>query len=223
MPRHPRPVIPEVPLHIIQRGNNRQICFFGNADFMVYLDLLGEAAERTSCRIHAYVLMTNHIHLLLTPSDERGPAALMKSLGERYVRYVNRRHGRTGTLWEGRYRSSLVQSEHYLMACQRYIELNPVRADMVADPFQYPWSSYRCNALGEGNGLVTPHELYRQLGDDAEARKLAYRALFEEVLSADTLNDLRQAVHCGVALGNLQFKDHVVKLLNGQPGSDQLV
>lgn len=222
MPRHPRPVIPKVPLHIIQRGNNRQICFFGHSDFIVYLDMLGIAARQAACQVHAYVLMTNHIHLLLTPNDEQGPAALMKSLGERYVRYVNRRYARTGTLWEGRYRSCLVQSERYLMVCQRYIELNPVRASLVIDPFHYPWSSYRCNAHGESNGLVTPHELYSRLGNDAASRTHAYRALFHEVLGAGILKELRQAAHGSLALGDQEFTDHVAKLLK-PPGSDRVV
>jgi putative transposase len=226
MPRHPRPVIPEIPLHIIQRGNNRQTCFFEPTDFMVYLDLLGIASRESGCPVHAYVLMTNHVHLLLTPGDERGPAAMMKSVGERYVRYVNRRYTRTGTLWEGRYRSCLVQSERYLMVCYRYIELNPVRACMVADPQQYLWSSYRCNAHGEHNGLVTPHELYSQLGNDTASRQFAYRALFNDLLSDETLKTLRQASHGGFVLGNLDFADYVTGLLQPKPlkpGSDQLV
>jgi putative transposase len=223
MPRHPRPVIPEVPLHITQRGNNRQICFFGRADFMVYLQLLGVAARQAACQVHAYVLMTNHIHLLLTPNDERGPAVLMKSLGERYVRYVNRRYSRTGTLWEGRYRSCLVQSERYLMECQRYIELNPVRAALVTDPIDYPWSSYRCNAHGDKSPLVAHHELYNRLGHDVASRTVAYRALFDEVLGAAALKQLREATNGSLALGNQEFKDHVVKLLHIPPGSDQVV
>lgn len=226
MPRHPRPVIPEVPLHITQRGNNRQICFFGNADFLAYLDFLRIAARHAACQVHAYVLMTNHIHLLLTPTDELGPATLMKSLGERYVRYVNRRYARTGTLWEGRYRSCLVQSERYLMACQRYIELNPVRAAMVTHPTHYEWSSYRSNAHGAASVLITPHELYNRLGSDGVSRQQAYRALFQEVMSEDTLKKLRCATHGCLALGNQEFMDHVANLIKHPPhppGSDHLV
>ncbi|MDB5936693.1 MAG: transposase, partial [Massilia sp.] len=149
MARAPRPVLPDVPLHITQRGNNRLNCFFGEIDYLVYLELLRAAAQDASCDLHAYVLMTNHVHLLITPKDERGPASLMKSLGERYVQYVNRRYARTGTLWEGRYHSCLVQSERYLMVCQRYIELNPVRAMLADNPARYQWSSFLCNAYGK--------------------------------------------------------------------------
>ncbi len=223
MPRQPRPVIPEIPLQITQRGNNRQICFFDRSDFMVYLDLLRKAAKQSSCQLHAYVLMSNHIHLLVTPSDEAGPGAMMKSLGENYVRYVNRRYERTGGLWEGRYRSCLVQSETYLMVCQRYIELNPVRAGMVAAPFHYHWSSYRCNAHGEVNELVTPHELYLRLGRGSDERIHAYRALFNEVLGGNTMKQLRRATNGGLALGNQSFTDRVQELLKRPPGSDQLV
>ncbi len=148
---------------------------------------------------------------------------MMKSLGERYVRYVNRRYTRTGALWEGRYRSSLVQSERYLMVCHRYIELNPVRARMVAEPNHYPWSSYRCNAHGEASTLVTPHELYCRLGNDVRSRALAYRALFDEALSDDTLKLLRQASQGSFTLGNIEFTDYVANLLKPTPGSDQLV
>lgn len=223
MPRQPRPVIPEVPLHITQRGNNRQVCFFGQSDFLVYLDLLRRAAKQSACKLHAYVLMSNHVHLLVTPSDEIGPAAMMKSVGENYVRYVNRRYARTGGLWEGRYRSCLVQSETYLMVCQRYIELNPVRAGMVVAPIHYQWSSYRCNAHGEVNKLVTPHELYQRLGSALEIRTLAYRALFDEVLSENTMKQLRRATNGGLTLGNQAFTDRVQELLKQTPGSDQLV
>jgi putative transposase len=190
---------------------------------MVYLDLLGRAARQAACQIHAYVLMTNHIHLLLTPTDELGPAALMKSLGERYVKYVNRRYARTGTLWEGRYRSCLVQSERYLMVCQRYIELNPVRANLVSDPVHYPWSSYRCNAHGEEGGLVTPHELYGRLGHDEASRAGAYRELCRQILTEDTLTQVRRATHRSLAFGNRAFADQMVQLLRpitSAPGSD---
>jgi putative transposase len=223
MSRQSRPVVPEIPLHITQRGNNRLRCFFSDSDFMVYLDLLGIAARRTACQIHAYVLMTNHIHLLLTPTDEQGPAAMMKSLGERYVKYVNRRYSRTGTLWEGRYRSCLVQSERYLMVCQRYIELNPVRAKLVNDPFHYPWSSYLRNAHGKECGLVTPHELYSRLGNDKASRESSYRELFSEILTEDTLDQLRRATHRSLAFGNRAFADQMAKQLwpiAGIQGSD---
>lgn len=149
MPRRARLLLPGVPLHIIQRGNNRQACFFGDDDYGFYLDWLTEHARKTGCKVHAYVLMTNHVHLLLSSSKPEGAGALMKALGQRYVQYVNRTYHRSGTLWEGRFRSCLVQEEAYLLACQCYIELNPVRAGMVRRPGDYRWSSYRANGLGE--------------------------------------------------------------------------
>jgi putative transposase len=137
MPRRPRLALPNIPLHIIQRGNNRQACFFANEDYRIYLESLRESAAKTDCRIHAYVLMTNHVHLLLSAECADAPGALMKALGQRYVQYVNRTYRRSGTLWEGRFRSCLTQQETYLLACQRYIELNPVRAGMVTHPAEY--------------------------------------------------------------------------------------
>ena len=143
MPRRPRVVLPHIPLHLIQRGNNRQVCFVADEDYRFYLEWLKEFAGKTGCRVHAYVLMTNHVHLLISADRGESPGVLMKALGQRYVQYFNRTYRRSGTLWEGRYRSCLTQAEDYLLACQRYIELNPVRAGMVEHPADYPWSSYR--------------------------------------------------------------------------------
>ena len=182
MPRRPRLMLPDTPLHVIQRGNNRQACFFADEDYHFYLDWLGEYAGKSGCRIHAYVLMTNHVHLLLSAEGAEGAGALMKALGQRYVQYVNRTYRRSGSLWEGRFRSSLTQEEHYLLACQRYIELNPVRAGMVEHPGEYRWSSYRANAQGEESPLLTRHETFLALGGDAESRQAAYRELFRHEL-----------------------------------------
>jgi putative transposase len=214
MPRQSRPVIPDVPLHITQRGNNRLACFFDEEDFLVYLTFLRHASIRAECRVHAYVLMNNHVHLLVSPTDEKGPALLMKSLGERYVQFVNRRYSRTGTLWEGRYHSCLVQCEQYLMVCQRYIELNPVRASLVTEPASYPWSSYHHNALGENSRLVRPHELYSRLGHDPASRQSAYRALFDEALDSDDLGQVRKATHSNTAIGSPEFTEHSAKFLS---------
>lgn len=216
MARQPRPVVPGVPLHITQRGNNRLNCFFADADYLVYLDLLRTAAYDASCEVHAYVLMTNHVHLLVSPKDEGGPSSLMKSLGERYVQYVNRRRSRTGALWDGRYHSCLVQSDRYLMICHRYIELNPVRAGLAIHPADYPWSSFRRNAHGDDNFLVTPHELYARLGNHAASREEAYRELFSDVLTEQRLFELRQATHCNHLLGTQEFKAEMSKML-GRP------
>jgi putative transposase len=216
MPRLPRPVVADVPLHIIQRGNNRLQCFFGDSDYLVYLDLLKRCAFQADCRVHAYVLMTNHVHLLVTPLSIGSPAAMMKSLGQRYVQYVNRRYSRTGSLWEGRYKSSLVEHERYLLICQRYIELNPVRARMVTHPSHYPWSSYRVNAHGAGSKLITPHPTYLNLAHAAIEREIAYRKLFDIVIPTSILNKVRRATNGNFALGNKQFTTDMAHRLGRQ-------
>jgi putative transposase len=154
----------DVPVHIVQRGNNRQAIFFADEDYRAYLGWLNEAATRWACAIHAYVLMTNHVHLLLSPTDPKGVSGLMQYLGRRYVPYINHRYRRSGTLWEGRFKSSLIQSETYLLLCHRYIELNPVRAAMVVAPGDYPWSSWRVAvAPGEENGLSEAGDEVREI------------------------------------------------------------
>lgn len=205
MPRLPRYVLPGVPQHIIQRGNNRQAIFADDDDYVVYLDWLRQAADQYGLRIHAYVLMTNHVHLLATPLEAGSIGKVLQSLGRRYVQYFNYRYGRTGTLWEGRYRATVVDTENYLLACSRYIELNPVRAAMVEAPGEYRWSSYRCNALGREDGLVTPHALYQGLGRSGEPRQDAYRALFSDAVTDDLLSNIRDATNKGWALGNKRF------------------
>ena len=166
MARLSRFVLPGQPQHLIQRGNNRQAVFFAEDDYQFYRETLRDACGNHDCHIHAYVMMTNHVHLLITPITETGISKVMQSLGRRYVQHVNFKYRRTGTLWEGRYRATLLDSERYLLSCQRYIELNPVRAGMVKHPGEYPWSSYRCNALGEPDELVSAHELLRRLGEN---------------------------------------------------------
>lgn len=151
MARPPRLEIPGVPLHVIQRGNNRAACFFGDIDRRFYLRCLAQSAVRRGCEIHAYVLMTNHVHLLVTPSEAGAVGAMLQDVGRRYVRVINTLHNRTGTLWEGRFKSSLVDTETYLLSCHRYIELNPVRAGIVTHPAAYPWSSYQHYAAGKIN------------------------------------------------------------------------
>ena len=209
MPRKPRFYLPGVPAHVVQRGNNRQAVFFDDADREWYRDWLGEAAARYGCAIHAYVLMSNHVHILVTPPDRTAVSRMMQYVGQRYGAQVNRKYGRTGTLWEGRHRASLVQQETYLMRCYRYIELNPVRAGIAAAPESHRWSSYACNAGGASDGLVSPHELYRQLGGNPEARRLAYRALFEESLEPPHLDAIRRAWRTGTPLGDDRFRERV--------------
>jgi putative transposase len=176
--------IPGHPLHVIQRGHLHAPCFFGDEDCVAYLGWLGRYASRYGCSVHAYVLMGNHVHLLLTPSRENGVAGLMRALGERYARYVCELHDRKGTLWEDRYRAFPVHAGRYLLSCMRYIELNPVRARVVEWPGQYRWSSFRANALGQDDALLTPHAHYSALGRGAGPRQAAYRALFDELAPA---------------------------------------
>ena len=220
MPRRARLTLPYIPQHIITRGNNRQPCFFADEDYRFFLEWLETYARQTGCQIHAWVLMTNHVHLLLSSSTESGTGALMKALGQRYVQYVNRTYRRSGTLWEGRYRSCLAQDEHYVLACQRYIELNPVRAQMVEHPAEYPWSSYRTNAQGEASALLTPHPLYLALGADGTEREVAYRELFRHELEPGLVDAIRKATNGNFALGDERFGAHIAHTLGrrAQPG-----
>lgn len=205
MPRRPRLHLPGLPLHIVQRGHNREACFFAEDDYHCYRHWLSEALKDTGCQLHAYVLMTNHVHLLLTPPAPEAVARLMISLGRRYVQYINKTRRRTGTLWDSRYKSSLVQAEDYLLLCQRYIELNPVRAAMVDDPAHYRWSSYRSNGLGQPDALLSPHETYLALEQDAASRLPAYRALFRAQLDDEAIGDIRLALDQGQPLGDSRF------------------
>ena len=209
MPRRPRIHLPGVPLHVVQRGHNRDACFFGEDDYLAYRHWLGEALTSSGCRLHAYVLMTNHVHLLLTPPTVGAVSQLVISLGRRYVQYINKTYRRTGTLWDSRYKSSLVQAYTYLLLCQRYIELNPVRAAMVDDPAHYRWSSYRANGLGQAAPLLTPHELYAGLGPAGARRQAAYRALLRPELDAEAIGDIRMALDQGQPLGNSRFLDRI--------------
>lgn len=205
MPRRTRVHLDGVPLHIVQRGHNREPCYFAEDDYSSYLHWLGEALTESECALHTYVLMTNHVHLLLTPKKAEAVPRLLISLGRRYVQYINRRYRRTGTLWDSRYKSSLVQPETYLLACHRYIELNPVRAAMVDDPAHYRWSSYRANGLGQPDARLTPHPLYRALGRDDKERQAAYRALFRSHLDRAAIDDIRLALNQGQPVGNARF------------------
>ncbi len=210
MPRQPRYNLPDVPQHVIQCGNNRQATFFANEDYERYLADLKIACEQHECEVHAYVLMTNHVHLLMTPRKINEISKVMQSLGRRYVRYVNDTYQRTGTLWEGRYKASLVGSERYFLTCSRYIELNPVRADgMAGDVAEYRWSSYRANALGEIDLLLTPHVQYLALGKDSDARQGAYRALFDRAISSRELKEIRESLNQCRVWGSELFKDQI--------------
>jgi REP-associated tyrosine transposase len=197
---------------VIQRGNNRAAIFFDDEDYARYRDWLARAAVAHGCAVHAYVLMTNHVHLLVTPERADSLPCLMQSLGRRYVRYINAAYRRTGTLWEGRYRAAPIDSDAYFLACCRYIELNPVRARMVAHPRDHRWSSYAAHAQGAPDALVRDHPLYRGLGGTAAERQKAYRALFRAALAEEFLDALRMATNGGWALGGARFKERVAKL-----------
>ena len=214
MARQPRIDLAGVPQHLIQRGNNRQACFLADDERRLYLDWLHESAQEYGGSIHAYVLMNNHVHLLATGAETGALGRMMQSLGRRYVRYFNSKYGRTGTLWEGRYKSSLVDSDRYLLTCYRYIELNPVRAHIVERPGDYEWSSYRGNASGRAVSLITPHETYLSLGKTDAARHSAYRKLFADAMGDDELKAIRDHVNQGKALGSERFINHVEATLN---------
>lgn len=202
MARLPRLTVPGYPHHLIQRGNNRQPIFGGEADYRFLLDLLEQYSRESRVAIHSYVLMGNHFHVLATPETDKGLPGMMQAVGRRYVRYFNGRYGRTGTLWEGRYRSTLVQAERYLLACMVYIDLNPVRAGMVTDPGAYAWSSFRHYAGIAPDRLVTPHPLYWELGNTPFAREHAYADLIASGLARDVQQALADSTHRGWALGD---------------------
>jgi putative transposase len=192
-------------MHVVQRGNNRSACFFGDADRRFFLRCLDAAARRHGCAIHAYVLMTNHVHLLVTPMERGAIGAMLQDVGRRYVRVLNIVHARTGSLWEGRYKASLIDSDCYFLTCQRYIELNPVRAGIVHLPDQYAWSSHAHYALGRTSPLIVEHPLHAALGTTPENRQTAYRALFDEPLHIAVIDKIRNALNTDSALGSEKF------------------
>ena len=206
MPRKPRMVLPNTPCHVVQRGNNREACFFAEMDYAFYLECLYKALHDHQVALHAYVLMTNHVHLLMTPTTHDGISKVMQSVGRRYVQYINTTYQRTGTLWEGRHKASLVQAEQYLLTCYRYIELNPVAANMVTHPAEYPWSSYAHHALGKPNRLIHDHVLYEHLGQTSTERQYAYSELFRYALDTKDIHAIRTSTRYETPLGNERFK-----------------
>lgn len=215
MARLPRYVIPGQPQHIIQRGNNRQVIFAADAHYQYFRDALVEASDKHGLAVHAYVWMTNHIHLLATPAKADSISKVFQSVGRKYVQYFNFTYKRSGTLWEGRYRATVVDSERYLLTVMRYIELNPVRADMVAHPRDYRWSSYGRNAHGETGQNVdwlAAHREYRRLGRSPEQRQAAYRQLFRAAVAKDDLQAIRDCTHKGWALGSTRFSEKIEAL-----------
>lgn len=220
MARLPRFVLVGHPQHVIIRGNNREPVFNAEADYRFFLDKLSDAAKKHQCDIHAYVLMTNHIHLLATPNKVDGISKMMQMLGRYYVQYYNYTNKRSGTLWEGRYKASLIDSDTYALLCYRYIELNPVRANMVQHPSEYPWSSYRANALGQNDALITPHGMYDALGQNEVIRQTQYRSLFAGQIDEISLAQMREATNKAWVLGSEHFKQKMASQLNRR--SDKL-
>ena len=214
MARLPRFVIPNQPQHVILRGNNRAEIFCADADYNFYLEKLKLACIKHGCTVHAYVLMTNHVHLLITPHLEQSLGRAMQMLGRYYVQYYNYCYQRTGTLWESRYKATLIDSESYLLTCMRYIEMNPVRAAMVLDPIDYPWSSYQCNTLGQPNDLVVLHSEYLGLGATNKARQSNYQALFKHQLSENSITTIREATNKTWVLGSDRFKQRIQEQLD---------
>ena len=212
MARLPRYFVEGQPQHIIQRGNNRELIFVHDDDYRFYLECLQDAIKKNNLSIHSYVLMTNHVHILASPETETSISKTLQSVGRRYVQYFNYTYKRTGTLWEGRYKATVIDSDQYLLTCMRYIELNPVRADMVKKPSDYPWSSYAANAEGKTNQLIKPHEIYRQMGIDDERRQSTYRGLFQFAIDKTDLVALRESTNKGWVLGGDRFRAEIERL-----------
>jgi putative transposase len=218
MPRKPRFFLPGVAVHIVQRGHSRNPVFIENSDYQFYLDLMYDASRRHKCAIHAYVLMTNHVHLLATPSEKESISRLMQAVNRQYVPYINYTYGTSGSIWEGRFKASLINDEEYLLTCMRYIELNPVRANMVCLPAEYRWSSYCVNAQGCMNELVTPHSIYLKLGQQREERFTAYKAMFDIYLDKDVIGRIRNSCQTGTPLGNDYFRAMIEQKLRRKVG-----
>lgn len=208
MPRRTRMYLPGLPYHVVQRGNNREPCFIEPENYQYYLELWQILSERYGVAVHAYCLMTNHIHFLVTPDTESSISNTMKVVGSRYAQYINLKYKRTGTLWEGRHRSSLVQSEKYLLTCMLYIELNPVRAGMVEQPEEYKWSSFGSNAWGDEN-WIKPHSEYLRLDDTKAEREAFYRELFKYKQSERDIHIIRKAAHYCQPVGDDRFREFI--------------
>jgi len=223
MPRSLRLILPGVAIHVIQRGNNRAACFRQDADRLLYLTHLRELCRTHECALHAYCLMTNHVHLLMTPGSAVGCTSLMRDLGQRYVQCFNRRYQRSGTLWEGRFRSCIAESARYVLACYRYIELNPVRASLVRHPADYLWSSCAANTGMRSDPFVSPHHEFLALAVDTEKRHASYRALLGEQIEGSIQQAIRNATNSGYPLTSDAFKNAVITPLGwktepGKPG-----
>ena len=222
MPRKPRLYLPGIPAHVVQRGNNRDACFFADDDYQYYLEVLGQGCRRYYVELHAYCLMTNHVHLLLTQQHaDRGISQVLQHVGRLYVAYINKTYRRSGTLWEGRHKASLVDADTYLLTCYRYIELNPVTANMVTTPEQYPWSSYRYHAWGQPNPLITDHFLYRSLDANPQVRQHTYRELFKYQIPETDIHEIRKSIDYNFPLGNDRFREQIENALGKTVGQSK--
>ncbi len=217
----PRFFLPNVPVHIVIRGNGRKVTFAEADDYHAYLGWLREGTEKHDCQIHAYVLMSNHVHLLVSANNPQNLSKLLQAVGRKYVPFFNHKYRSSGTLWEGRFKASSIDSEQYLLTCYRYIELNPVRANMVEKPEEYRWSSYRANADGESNPILTPHPLYLALGGDSQQRAKYYRESFKEVIDEKLIDEIRASVQTGTPMGSERFKNEIEKLLGVKVGQSR--
>ncbi len=219
MPRKPRMYLPGIPAHVVQRGNNRDACFFADEDYRYYLSALSQGCQRYDVHLHAYCLMTNHVHLLMTQQQSNvGISQVMQHVGRMYVAFVNKTYRRTGTLWEGRHKASLVDADDYLLTCYRYIELNPVLANIVTTPDQYRWSSYRYHAWGENNTLIKDHILFDALGSNQQTRQKLYRELFRHQVPEFDVHEIRQSLAYNHLLGDDRFKKQIESALGRRIG-----
>jgi len=205
-------VIPQQPHHVIQRGNDRQLIFRDASDYGIFLGWLRESAKQFNVAIHAYVLMSNHLHLLASPADNTGLGRMMQWVGRHYVPYFNHKYERSGTLWQGRYKTAVIDSERYFLTCSRYIELNPVRAGMVHNPAEYAWSSYQHHIGLRTDPLITDHPLYWALGNTPFEREAAYKALAEQALTPGELDAMRKSAIKGWAIGSEKFQTQLEKV-----------
>jgi len=223
MPRQPRFVVPDVAAHITQRGHNGTDCFRRDSDYLLYLLHLRELSAKHGCAVHAYCLMTNHVHILLTPATEHACSNLMRDLGQRYVQYFNRRYRRIGTLWQGRFFACVAESAHYVLNCYRYIDRNPVDARLVDSAAAYRWSSYAANTGARQDNLITPHAEYLALSAETDRRHVCYRRLVEETLEESVREDIEAATRTGYPLASDAFKARLAGSLDrktepGRPG-----
>lgn len=218
MPRKTRMYLPGIPVHVVQRGNNRAACFFSDDDHLYYKEVLAEGLRRYSASLHAYCLMTNHVHLLMTPAYEDSISRVIQHVGRQYVQFVNKRYSRSGTLWEGRHKGSLIDAETYLLTCYRYIELNPVAASMVRTPDEYRWSSYHANGHGKADTLVSEHPVYLALSENEKQRREHYRELFRSRIDTGDVHAIREACSANQVLGNSRFRREIEQVLGRKLG-----